>query len=458
MTETGTELERHAPRHDGPPPLTEPKAEEAMGREPPHSQLVITGATGYVGTALLAYSRRAGLTPIAATRKPPPGGAIWLPYDLSDTHSFDVPPGTLAIVHLAATTDGTRVEPERDVAAARRLLAACHRAKARLVFVSSQTARPDAPTAYGRSKWQVEQEVLKAGHVVVRPGLVYGGPARGVFGKLVGLVQRWPLLPAFLPAPVVHPVHVDDLAAVLVAAATSPTISTEPLEVGTMSPIPFTSFLHALACWHLQRRRLFVPVPSRPLRWLLRRLPPTWRGGLRLEQLASLLELPSRAAEPAVEGLGVTLRRWPSGLTPSSRSGRRALVLECRTLLTYVLKAPPPPHLHRRLVRCIVQVRQGTSLDLPPLVHQLPLLLGSLELPVPWRSPQAGELAWRIQAASLLAESTPACTARFLAGPAGQPRWRAAFGLAGTMLKAALLALVSLGLGPALRLAWRPRG
>jgi len=35
---------------------------------------------------------------------------------------------------------------------------------------------------------------------------------RGLFGTLVKVVRRLPLLPTFLPAPKIQPIHVDDLA------------------------------------------------------------------------------------------------------------------------------------------------------------------------------------------------------------------------------------------------------
>ena len=100
----------------------------------------------------------------------------WIFFDLSLDHLIVLPPGVDAVVHLAAnTTQTTSSEDKREVFAAQMLIKAAREADARFIFISSQTARIDAPTAYGRNKWQIEQEVLLAGGWVVRPGQVYGG-------------------------------------------------------------------------------------------------------------------------------------------------------------------------------------------------------------------------------------------------------------------------------------------
>src|SRR5690606_18848395 len=101
--------------------------------------------------------------------------------------------------------------PEMEIHAASALLSATTALKARFIFVSSQTAQAGAPTQYGRTKHSIEQLVLESGGIVIRPGMVYGGPSLGLNGTLSRLVRKLPVLPAFLPSPRVQPVHVDDL-------------------------------------------------------------------------------------------------------------------------------------------------------------------------------------------------------------------------------------------------------
>jgi NADH dehydrogenase len=176
-------------------------------------QIVITGASGYIGRYLMAAARARGWRAFAATRRCPANGVgDWIPYVLEDEVLASRFPAAAVLVHLAANTSVASDADEQRVIAARRLLWISRERGSRFIFVSSQTARPGAPTAYGRAKWRIEQDVRAAGGSIVRPGLVYGGAPGGVFGQLCRLVQHSIFLPALIPSPRVQPIHVMDLA------------------------------------------------------------------------------------------------------------------------------------------------------------------------------------------------------------------------------------------------------
>lgn len=63
----------------------------------------------------------------------------------------------------------------------------------RQIYVSSESARPDAVSSYGRIKYRLEHLFLERGHSIVRPGLVLGHGA--LFGRIVGLLKKFPVLP-----------------------------------------------------------------------------------------------------------------------------------------------------------------------------------------------------------------------------------------------------------------------
>jgi nucleoside-diphosphate-sugar epimerase len=89
----------------------------------------------------------------------------------------------------------------------------------RFVFVSSQSARADAPNIYGRLKWQTEKVLTGDGIVSARLGLVYGGPRRAMYGLLCKLVARLPVVPMISPNRMVQPIHIDDVCHGLIALA-----------------------------------------------------------------------------------------------------------------------------------------------------------------------------------------------------------------------------------------------
>ncbi|MFX5587086.1 hypothetical protein ABTE16_20295, partial [Acinetobacter baumannii] len=87
------------------------------------------------------------------------------------------------------------------------------------------------------------------------PGQVYGGAAMGLFGLLVNLVDRLPMLPAFMPAPLIQPVHVDDLALALLRIAQLPDATPEVHLIAQSQALSFTTFLRAIAASHVRKTR-----------------------------------------------------------------------------------------------------------------------------------------------------------------------------------------------------------
>lgn len=379
-------------------------------------RMVVTGATGYIGTHLTSLALKRGCDVVLASRqKPSIRQTTWLFFDLLSVEPVVLPKGTNVVVHLAAnTTNSTCLENESEVVAAQRLIKSAQYAGAKFIFVSSQTARPDAPTPYGRTKWLIEQEVLSAGGWVVRPGQVYGGEPRGLFGTLVEAVRRLPGLPAFVPAPEVQPIHVDDLAEGLLRMVKSPDLPSGVYHLAAPDPVSFSKFLGEIAHSRIRRWRGFVPVPVIVIDTVARALGESWRARLGLERLRSLFDLPVMETESDLKRLGLVLRPLRSGMHPSGNDRRRCLLREGRALLAYVLKEPPGSSVLRRYIRAIEQLRGGQALDLPKFFLAFPLFMSLLDESA-WADETVGaEFTWRLDAATVLAEATSVGAFRFL--------------------------------------------
>lgn len=380
-------------------------------------KIVVTGATGYVGTRLVNICGARGHQIVAMSRRQLTNHAsLWLPFDLSVGDAIALPTGTDAVVHLAANTSMAKcVNEKQEILAAKALLSASQEVSAKFIFVSSQTARPDAPTAYGRTKWRIEQEVLSAGGWVVRPGQVYGGELRGLFGMLVKTVQQLPMLPAFLPAPKVQPIHVDDLAEGLLRIAERGDVPPGVYCLAAPDPVSFSKFLDVIAKSRLRCWRGFVPVPVAVINALAFVLGEALRTRLGLERLRSLFDLPVMETASDLKQLGLTLRPLRSGMHPSGNDRRRCLLREGRALLTYVLKEPPDSAVLRRYICAIEQLRGGQALGLPRAFLDYPIFLSLLDESV-WanKTATAEEFLWRLDTATMLAEATPTGAYRFL--------------------------------------------
>jgi len=382
-------------------------------------KVMITGATGYIGSCLTHQALKCGYDVIMASRqKPSIFSAQWLPFDLSSDKSVALPAGIDAVVHLAANTTSLNLLGEEcEVIAARRLIKSSQEVGARFIFISSQTARPDAPTAYGRIKWRIEQEVLSADGWVIRPGQVYGGELRGLFGMLVETVRHLPILPAFLPAPKVQPIHVDDLAEGLLRVAKQVDVSPGVYCLAASAPVSFSTFLNEIAQSRLRCWRGFIPVPIVAINALALVLGNSLQTRLGFERLRSLFDLPIMETASNLKDLGLTLRPLHSGMHPSGNDRRRCLLQEGRALLTYVLKKPPSSTVLRRYVHVAEQMRAGRVLALPKLFLSYPIFLSLLDESV-WPDKTMGEeFSWRLDAATMLAEANPFGAYRFLGLP-----------------------------------------
>jgi nucleoside-diphosphate-sugar epimerase len=184
-------------------------------------RVLVTGASGFVGRAVVAAFAEAGRIVCAGVRRPPqlqfPGGVEVVQHpDLSQP--FDWTP-LLArvdqVVHLAGIAHTGGVAPalyERvNLAATAELAAAAARAGVQhFVFVSwvrAQTGpsadhalterdEPVPTDAYGRSKLGAEAAVRAAGvpFTILRPALFYGPGVKGNFALLLRAAgSRWPL-------------------------------------------------------------------------------------------------------------------------------------------------------------------------------------------------------------------------------------------------------------------------
>jgi nucleoside-diphosphate-sugar epimerase len=185
-----------------------------------------------------------------------------------DELSFD---GASALVHCAwdlAATD-ERDAHRRNVDGSLELLHAARRAGVeRLVFVSSIAAYAGCRSVYGRQKLEVEEAWRREGGHVLRPGLVRGGVEGGIFGRLVEIAGRVPVL--VLPVPAHLPIYVvslDDVVLLAVALlAVAPGASTTV--AADSSPVPFGSLIRPAAS--RPGRPILLPLPWRPVYRALR--------------------------------------------------------------------------------------------------------------------------------------------------------------------------------------------
>ena len=288
-------------------------------------KVLVTGGTGYLGSAVVRALARAGHEPVVFARGAAAGadGVRAVAGDIRDTRAVTAAAeGAGAIIHTAALVAVWRRDASAfdaiNVGGLQSVLSAARTQHVpRIVYTSSFLALPPAgsPHAltanhYQRTKVAARDVARRAAAdgspvVTLYPGVVYG-PGPATEGNLVARLMR-DQMAGQLPG-VIGPEHtwsfayVDDVAEAHVAAATRPNLEREYAVGGVNAPQgSIYAFVH-------ERRGRAVP----------RRLPYALAtaGGLALEALAGLTGRPPLLTRGVVE---IFRRDWPLDSAPAER-------------------------------------------------------------------------------------------------------------------------------------------
>jgi farnesol dehydrogenase len=217
-------------------------------------RVLVTGGTGYLGSAVVRALAGAGHEPVAFARGATPPGIAG---DIRDTRAVTAAAaGMDAIVHTAALVAVWRKDPSEfdavNVGGLQSVLAAARAQRVgRIVYTSSFLALPPAgqPRAltanhYQRTKVVARDVARRAAAegvpiVTLYPGVVYG-PGPATEGDLVGRLMRDQLggrLPGLIgPEHIWSFAYVDDVAAAHAAATVHPRPEREYVVGGINAP------------------------------------------------------------------------------------------------------------------------------------------------------------------------------------------------------------------------------
>ncbi len=221
--------------------------------------ILITGGTGFVGNHLIQRMRKDGLPVRALVRNPVKArplkdlGVEVVAGDVSDAASLgNAAAGVERVVHLVgiiqeapgATFQGVHV------AGTRNLLDAAQKAGVRhFLYQSALGARPEAATAYHRTKWEAEEFVRTSGipYTILRPSLIYG-PGDQFTVRLVDLIRLAPVLPVIGSGKSkVQPLFIDDVVTCILRAVTSERFFNKSYEIGGPEQLTYEEVTVAIA-------------------------------------------------------------------------------------------------------------------------------------------------------------------------------------------------------------------
>jgi nucleoside-diphosphate-sugar epimerase len=253
--------------------------------------IIITGANGFLGTALVKYFKEDGWRVIALVRnarKYKAAGVEYVEYDLSQPFDTSVFAGADYLVHTAYVKYDNK-HPDAlntNLEGAKRLLKASRQHKLkRNVFMSSMSAHSGAESVYGKQKLAVEKLFKAPDCAVIRAGLIMGNG--GMVKQMTDFMKSKHAVPLIgggkQPLQVIA---VYDLVRVIKTILTENHSGT--LTIATPQVYTYKAFYSALRK-HLGIVVVFIPIPLGAL--------------LGIVKLTSLLHLPISINEDNVLGL-----------------------------------------------------------------------------------------------------------------------------------------------------------
>ncbi len=192
------------------------------------STILITGATGFIGSHLAAALADAGHRIVCAIKNPGRENLesrfTYIPADYTRDFDIDIWKARLKDIDVAVNAVGILREQGQQTFGAlhdrapRALFEACAATGVKVVQISALGADENARSRYHLSKKAADDALLSSWNrsVVVQPSLVYG--PGGASARLFNLLASLPVIP--LPGrgdQQIQPIHVDDLTDAIVA-------------------------------------------------------------------------------------------------------------------------------------------------------------------------------------------------------------------------------------------------
>lgn len=286
-------------------------------------KIAITGATGFVGGAILRRLLRRGHDVRVLIRDPKKAGRLrdlgtveCIAGDLDNDDALHaLVAGTDAVVHLVGiiVEKGPQTFRRVHVEGTERLIAAARAVGVpRIIHMSALGARPDAgATSYHRTKAAGEDAVRGAGlaHVILRPALI-AGTGNVPLAMMVKVIRFAPAVPVVGDGRyLLQPVWIEDVAEAFAVAVERADIA-GTFEIAGPEQLSWDRMLDALeAALSVRRMRLHVPLPMVRLGALAGQIAPDL-APITTEQLQMLLEGNVTSANAIATTFGITPRSF----------------------------------------------------------------------------------------------------------------------------------------------------
>ncbi len=231
--------------------------------------IAVTGSNGMIGTAVVKQLQGAGFRVIALVRTLPgnslPENVEYRKADMRDGIALTKAlAGAAAVIHLAARKSDEKDSKAINVEGAGNLVAACKANGVQLIInISTQSVRLTRKGVYASTKAQADQIVQSSGipSITLLPSVVYSDDQSGIFQSLFSFTNL-PVVPVIGSGEAAyHPIHVDDLAAIIVRCLEHAELAGQSFDVGGREAWTFNQLVDAvLVVRGLHKDKIHLPI------------------------------------------------------------------------------------------------------------------------------------------------------------------------------------------------------
>lgn len=242
--------------------------------------IALTGATGFLGSHLLASFEEKGIRGRALIRSSSPRKYRIKDFPVEicevDWKREDSLAQALGdcdiLVHLAGLTNGAEgLLRQVNVEYTRKIVQAADKVGMKRIIFTSSVAALLMHGIYGETKREAEELIRGSGipYVIFRPAFIYGEGDERNTGLMIRTLKRFPLVPllgggTFL----LQPVYVDDVVSLLLQALHTSHLN-QAYTVAGPKQIALREILVLLA-ENLGFKRVYIPIPLKPAQALVR--------------------------------------------------------------------------------------------------------------------------------------------------------------------------------------------
>lgn len=329
-------------------------------------RVLVTGASGFIGTNLTRHLLDQGYDVIASVRS---SASIsfnhphltWRVGDIRDqAYTKACVANADMVVHLAALKADEPDSYTVNVKGTKYLLNACREHAVRgIIHVSTLSTKLARPGAYGSTKLEAEEKVRASGipAIILRPSVVYDAFKAGIVGSIINYTAL-PIIPVIgNGAATFRPLHVED-AAVAIRKILERRLPDRCVEydLGGPSVLSFNEMVRIVSHKVHHKSPIIVHIPV-PVAFLLAYVLQTLmkRPPITVSNVIAATENIEVNAEPFFREYDFFPRSFEQGLRDSMHTSKTSTE-EAQALLTYVMPMANITELHLKQYAAAIRI------------------------------------------------------------------------------------------------------